>query len=210
MVNKNPDPGARPARRPQARRAQTRERLIAAGREIVAEVGLAGLRTDAVVARAETAKGTFFAHFPDKDHLLALLLAEELAAMLAEMPPLTTRAALSAALERIFRSFADGPETLVLLSRFSGPAGAGLGLDMVICDMIARIADALAAMQAQDLITSNADAALLAEGLVAFLFHAAASAQCPAAGDSVAAWGRAEALLHRLAEAMLWPPVAPG
>jgi TetR/AcrR family transcriptional regulator, fatty acid biosynthesis regulator len=210
MVNNKVLPGARQARKPQARTAQTRERLIAAGRAIVAEVGLAGLRTEAVVARAKTAKGTFFAHFPDKDHLLALLLAEGLATMLADVPDLTTREALTTALDRIFHSFADGPETIVLLSRFSGPSGAGLGLDLVICDLIARLAAGLAAMQAQGRITSVADPEVLAEGLVAFLFHAAASAQCPVMGDGAAARVRAEALLHRLAETLLWPPVAPG
>jgi TetR/AcrR family transcriptional regulator, fatty acid biosynthesis regulator len=210
VVNKNTASVSRPARRPQARTAQTRERLLAAARDIVAEVGLAGLRTDAVVARAATAKGTFFAHFPDKDHLLALLLAEELAVMLVDLPPLTTRKALTVALDRIFGSFADGPETIVLLSRFSGQSGAGLGLDVVICDIIARLAHGLAALQAQGRITSVADPAVLAEGLVAFLFHAAASAQCPAAGDGAAARERAEALLHRLAETLLWPSVVPG
>lgn len=197
-------------RKPQARTAQTRERLIAAGREIIARVGLAGLRTDAVVARAATAKGTFFAHFPDKDHLLALLLAERLSEVLADLPPLTTRATLAAALDRIFRSFAAEPDTVVLLSRFSGPSGAGLGLDRVICDIIARFAEGLAVMRHQGQITSAADPAVLAEGLVAFLFHAAASAQCAAAGDVAAARQRAEALLHRMAETLLWPTRAAG
>jgi TetR/AcrR family transcriptional regulator, fatty acid biosynthesis regulator len=192
-------------RKPQARTAQTRERLLAAAREIVAREGLAGLRTDEVVVRAETAKGTFFAHFPDKDHLLAVLLAEGLTAALDDMPSPDSHAALTAALDRIFGSFAAEPETIVLLSRFSGPAGAGLGLDQVICEIIARFAEGVAGLQHRGLIARGGDPGVLAEALVAFLFHAAASAQCPAAGDVAAARVRAESLLHRMAESLLWP-----
>ena len=112
-------------RKPQARVAQTRERLIAAGRGIVAEAGLAGLRTEAVVARAETAKGTFFAHFPDRDHLLPVVLAEILQAALADLAPPVCRDGLMTALDQIFASFAAEPETVVLLTRCSGPVGVG-------------------------------------------------------------------------------------
>ncbi len=205
----NPSDG-RMTRKPQARTAQTRERLIAAGRDIVARVGLSGLRTDEVVALADTAKGTFFAHFADKDHLLALLLAERLAATLTDVPPPATRGELGVALDRIFASFAAEPNTVVLLTRFSGPAGVGLGLDLVICDIIGRFAEGVAVMQHQGQITSTVDPAMLAEGLVAFLFYAAASAQCPAVGDQAAAQQRAQALLHRMAETLLWPSSAAG
>jgi TetR/AcrR family transcriptional regulator, fatty acid biosynthesis regulator len=192
-------------RKPQARTAQTRERLLAAAREIAAREGLTGLRTDEVVARAETAKGTFFAHFPDKEHLLAVLLSESLTEALTHLRPPESREALTAALDHIFRSFAAEPETIVLLSRFSGPAGAGLGLDLVICEIITRFAEGVAGLQHQGLITRGGDPGVLAEALVAFLFHAAASAQCPAAGDIAAARARAEALLHRMSDALLWP-----
>jgi TetR/AcrR family transcriptional regulator, fatty acid biosynthesis regulator len=192
-------------RKPQARTAQTRERLLAAAREIAAREGLAGLRTDEVVARAETAKGTFFAHFSDKEHLLAVLLSESLTEALNHLRPPESREALTAALDLIFRSFAAEPETIVLLSRFSGPAGAGLGLDLVICEIIARFAEGVAGLQHRGLVARGGDPGVLAEALVAFLFHAAASAQCPAAGDIAAARARAEALLHRMSDTLLWP-----
>ncbi len=192
-------------RKPQARTAQTRDRLIAAGREIVAREGLGGLRTDAVVALAEVAKGTFFAHFPDKDHLLAVLLAEQLMAALSDMPTPDSRAALTLALDRIFAQFAAEPQTIILLSRFSGPTGSGLGLDLVICEIIARFGGGVAELQARRLIGNAGNQDVLAEALVAFVFHAAASAQCPAMGDVAAAQLRAKALLHRMADMLLWP-----
>ena len=67
-------------RKVQARTLATRDRLLSAGREIVAAQGMAGLRTEEVVLRAGTAKGTFFAHFQDRGHFLAALLAESLQA----------------------------------------------------------------------------------------------------------------------------------
>jgi len=192
-------------RKPQARVAQTRERLIAAGRGIVAEAGLAGLRTEAVVARAETAKGTFFAHFPDRDHLLAVVLAEILQAALADLAPPACRDGLMTALDQIFTSFAAEPETVVLLTRFSGPVGGGLGLDRLICDLVARFAEGLGGMQHNGLIASVEDPAVLAEGLMAFVVYCAASAQCGAASEVAVARVRARAVLARMTEALLWP-----
>ncbi|NJM84109.1 MAG: TetR/AcrR family transcriptional regulator [Tabrizicola sp.] len=193
-------------RKPQARTAQTRDRLVAAARDIVAETGLAGLRTEAVVARAATAKGTFFAHFPDKDHLLALLLAEILRAEVAQLAVPASREQLADNLDRVFAAFSSEPERLTLLVRFSGPVGVGLGIDEVIHDVIAGFAGGLAGMQARGMIAPGGDPALLGEGLVAFLFHAAASAQCPLTTmDKDAARRRAQVLLHRLTDALLWP-----
>lgn len=62
----------------QQRTLKTRARLIEAAREVVAEVGYDALRTEEVVRRAKVAKGTFFAHFHDKDTLLSLLIGAEM------------------------------------------------------------------------------------------------------------------------------------
>ena len=88
----------------QPRSLKTRAKLIDAARSIVAQSGLAALRVEDVVARAGVAKGTFFAHFADKDGLLVQLIAERLNTALGRMealPPPGSVDALLAALEKV-------------------------------------------------------------------------------------------------------------
>ncbi|SMX26622.1 Bacterial regulatory proteins, tetR family [Pelagimonas phthalicica] len=72
----------------QARTLKTRARLLEAARQAVEEQGYPGLRTEEVVKRAGTAKGTFFAHFPDKEALLDHLIGEDIDGILEEMEAL--------------------------------------------------------------------------------------------------------------------------
>ncbi|WP_238323412.1 TetR/AcrR family transcriptional regulator [Actibacterium atlanticum] len=69
----------------QQRTLKTRANLVEAARAIVLDVGYEGLRTEEVVKRASVAKGTFFAHFADKDALLELLIGEALLECLDQM-----------------------------------------------------------------------------------------------------------------------------
>lgn len=192
-------------RKVQARTLATRDRLMAAGREIVAAQGMAGLRTEEVVLRAGTAKGTFFAHFQDRDHFLATLLAESLGPELGRLAAPDGRIAMLKVLDLVYRLFAADAETVTLLARFSGPAGAGLGLDRLICLVVERLAEGVAGMQARGEVGSPAKPDVLAEGLMAMIFHAAASAQCGVHGDASAVRDRADRLLVEMAEALLWP-----
>jgi len=66
----------------QPRTLKTRARLLEAAQQIIAEVGYEGLRTQEVVKRAGVAKGTFFAHFHDKDALMEILIGAEMDAFL--------------------------------------------------------------------------------------------------------------------------------
>jgi AcrR family transcriptional regulator len=66
----------------QRRTLETRASLIAAANALVAESGYEALRVEEVVRRAGVAKGTFFAHFRDKDTLMDLLIDEQLRACL--------------------------------------------------------------------------------------------------------------------------------
>lgn len=65
-------------RRTQQRTLETRARLIGASRQLVAETGYERLRVEDVTARAGTAKGTFFAHFADKETLMDQLIGQEI------------------------------------------------------------------------------------------------------------------------------------
>ncbi|MGI9410214.1 MAG: TetR/AcrR family transcriptional regulator [Hyphomicrobiaceae bacterium] len=62
----------------QKRTLETRARLIAASEEIIDEAGFEALRVEEVVLRAGTAKGTFFAHFKDKDALMDLVIGQRI------------------------------------------------------------------------------------------------------------------------------------
>ena len=83
------------ARAVQKRTLETRARLQAAAEEIISEAGFEALRIEEVVLRAGTAKGTFFAHFKDKDALMDLIIGARIDAHLEELaagnPPRTSK-----------------------------------------------------------------------------------------------------------------------
>ena len=66
----------------QQRTLDTRARLTAVAHELVTDKGFEALRIEEVVAGAGVAKGTFFAHFKDKDELMDLLIGERINAQI--------------------------------------------------------------------------------------------------------------------------------
>lgn len=69
----------------QARTLKTRARLLDAATAIVAEAGYEALRVEDVVQRAGVAKGTFFAHFKDKDALMDQLIGARMSAIMDDI-----------------------------------------------------------------------------------------------------------------------------
>ena len=69
----------------QQRTLETRARLTSVADELATEHGFDGLRIEEVVLRAGVAKGTFFAHFKDKDELMDLLIGERINSLLDRM-----------------------------------------------------------------------------------------------------------------------------
>jgi AcrR family transcriptional regulator len=69
----------------QQRTLETRSRLTSVADELAAEKGFEALRIEEVVQRAGVAKGTFFAHFKDKDELMDLLIGERINSLLDGM-----------------------------------------------------------------------------------------------------------------------------
>jgi AcrR family transcriptional regulator len=61
----------RPTQLTEARKARTRERIVAAALEQVAEGGYRSAGVQAVALRADVATGTVYRHFPSKDDLFA-------------------------------------------------------------------------------------------------------------------------------------------
>lgn len=67
-----------------ARRRQTRERILGAAIVEFTRSGMTGADVSTIVATAGVAHGTFFFHFPSKEHVLLELEAREEARMAAE------------------------------------------------------------------------------------------------------------------------------
>ncbi len=73
----------------QPRTLQTRARLVGAAQEVIAETGYGAMRVEEVVRRAGVAKGTFFAHFRDKDALMDRLIGARIDALLDDLATAT-------------------------------------------------------------------------------------------------------------------------
>jgi AcrR family transcriptional regulator len=67
--------------RRERRRVETRERLFRAALKIFAERGYLQTTVEDITEAADLGKGTFFNYFPTKEHVLATLGAERIAAM---------------------------------------------------------------------------------------------------------------------------------
>jgi AcrR family transcriptional regulator len=66
-----------PTRR-ERRRAETRQRLIGAARELITEKGVAGLRISELAERADVGLGSFYNHFETKEALVEQVVTESL------------------------------------------------------------------------------------------------------------------------------------
>jgi AcrR family transcriptional regulator len=75
-----------------ARGAATRARLLAAARDVVADVGYAHATTRAIAAAAGVAEGTIYRHFPDKHALFLAAVIDANEPVIAWMAGLPDRA----------------------------------------------------------------------------------------------------------------------
>ena len=107
----------------QKRTIKTRAKLLSAAEEVIRNGGYEALRVEEVVKAAGVAKGTFFAHFHDKDALMEILIADKLNACLdqaeAGTPPKTV-AEIIAALEPVHSFMTSERYVFDLLIRYSG------------------------------------------------------------------------------------------
>lgn len=67
------------------RRAQTRQKLADAARELIAERGVAGLRIAEITERADVALGSFYNHFESKEELVEEVVADTIKALAEAM-----------------------------------------------------------------------------------------------------------------------------
>lgn len=68
--------GSRPPGRSERRQERTRNDLLAAGRALIAEHGVGGLRVLQITERADIALGSFYTYFSDKDALVEAIVSD--------------------------------------------------------------------------------------------------------------------------------------
>lgn len=101
------------------RRERTRQRVLDAGRALIAEKGVAGLRIQEITSQADIALGSFYNYFPTKEDLVEAVVSDSLAELGAETvvgdvtrDPAETA---SAAIRRVVRLAFDAPDFARLL-----------------------------------------------------------------------------------------------
>ncbi|MDO4901793.1 TetR/AcrR family transcriptional regulator [Actinomyces sp.] len=67
---------------PSERRAQTQALLLAAGRELIADQGIAGTSVGDICSRAGFSRGAFYSNFTDMDHFVQRLAEEQWASII--------------------------------------------------------------------------------------------------------------------------------
>ncbi|WP_171234957.1 TetR/AcrR family transcriptional regulator [Ruegeria sp. HKCCA6837] len=107
----------------QKRTIKTRAKLLSAAEAVVRSDGYQALRVEDVVKAAGVAKGTFFAHFNDKDALMEILIGERLNACLDQAEAGTSPKTVNeiiVALEPVHSFMTSERYVFDLLIRYSG------------------------------------------------------------------------------------------
>lgn len=157
----------------QKRTLKTRARLISAAEDVIQKGGYEALRVEEVVQAAGVAKGTFFAHFRDKDALMEILLAEKLNACLdqaeAGKPPKSVPQII-AALESVHSFMTVERYVFDLIIRYSGATAiAEIGPIAYFFERYFRVV----MMWLEDAdVRQDVPSELLAEGVQAFAIQA--------------------------------------
>ena len=164
-----------PARRESAAersRAQTRARLLEAGRTLFAERGLHGVTTHDVAAHAGVAAGTFYLHFRDKRELLRVIAADTIA-LLRERLDRATRSArglrdgVPAFSEALLAFAEEHREHVRILFSRDGDAAA------VQADVLSELAASIATVRRQRIaageLSDEIDPDVLSQALVGML-----------------------------------------
>jgi len=170
------------SRAPQKRRLATNARLLQATRDIVAASSFADMRVEEVVLKAGVAIGTFFSHFKDKDAVMVALVGEDLTAVMDDMkaaPPPTDVPSMVVALAPLVGEIGKERAVFDLIMRHSGAmAVTDIGpIAQNFVDQIHLFAGWIAPQQGKA-FRGDTSAALLAEGIQAFLVQCIAMTFC--------------------------------
>jgi AcrR family transcriptional regulator len=161
------EPSSAPARS----RAATRRRLLEAGTELFAELGLHGVTSARIAARAGVATGTFYLHFEDKQALFraivfaALAELRERARRAAESVPPDPASQVRARLTELV-AFAEEKRSLMLVL-FGRGHEAGALADEVLDALTPGIEEALRARAKTGQVAPELHPAVAAQAIAA-------------------------------------------
>jgi AcrR family transcriptional regulator len=163
----------------QKRTLETRARLVNAARLLVDENGYEALRVEEVVLKAGVAKGTFFAHFRDKEALMDLLIGAQIDARLDQietLPAPETVASMVAALVPLMTFMTCERYVFDVILRHSGAAmRTEVG---PIAMSFGRHAEVVARWLKGSPFRQDVSVELLAEGVQAFFLQVMALRFC--------------------------------
>lgn len=163
----------------QKRTLKTRARLISVAERLVQDNGYEALRVEEVVRGAGVAKGTFFAHFRDKDALMEHLIGTRLLDLLetagSGAPP-KSAAELVAALDPVHAFMTSERYVFDIVIRYSGAAAvAEIG---PVAQSFERYLRLVAGWLPGSAFRRDVEPDLLAEGVQAFAVQAMALKFC--------------------------------
>ncbi len=163
----------------QKRTLRTRAKLISEAKALVTESGYEALRVEDVVSRAGVAKGTFFAHFRDKDALMERLIGAELDALLDQAEEQASPrdvAGIVAQLQPLHAFMTCERYVFDVILRYSGAAAVSeIG---PIAMTFGRYVELVSAWLSAGTYRSDVGIDLLAEGIQAFAVQAMALQFC--------------------------------
>lgn len=163
----------------QKRTLETRARLIATAEALIDDAGYESLRIEEVVLGAGVAKGTFFAHFKDKDALMDLLVGGEIDACLdaiEKRPPPGTIDDLIETLAPLLTAMSSERYVFDVVIRHSGAAAIEeIGVIAMTFERQVRV---IADWLADGPFRRDVPPALLAEGVQAFAIQSIALKFC--------------------------------
>ena len=168
----------------QPRTLKTRAKLTGAAEALIADHGYDALRVDEVVKAAGVAKGTFFAHFKDKDALMDLLIGAKIDGLLddlAQQPVPESTAELIAAMDPMMRFMTCERYVFDVILRHSGAAMS----DQIgpIANTFGRHLIVVADWLRDGPFRRDISALLMAEGVQAFLVQVMALHFCAIHSD---------------------------
>ncbi len=163
----------------QKRTLETRSRLIGAANDLMSQGGFEALRVEEVVLRAGVAKGTFFAHFKDKDALMDLLIGERIDGFLDQIeaqPTPQNVAQMAETLMPLLEFMACERYVFDVILRRSGAAAVEeIG---AIAMTFGRQAEVVSAWPSGGSFRKDLSPELMADGIQAFLVQAIALEFC--------------------------------
>lgn len=163
----------------QKRTLATHAKLLSCARYVVAEKGYGALRVEEVVTQAGVAKGTFFAHFRDKDALMDMLIGEEIDRYLDDLEVLQgpeSVEGLLALMQPLLQFMTRERYIFEVIMRHTGAADPE-GVNP-ISDTFTRQIGVLVPWVASGPFRSDVEPVLLAEGIQAFAMQSMALHFC--------------------------------